>query len=325
MVVRFNQLFDQVGDFENLLMAWKKARQGTGWNSETHHFNFHLERQLFKLQYQIQSETYQPGQYRYFNIRDPKPRIIAVAPFVDRVVHHALVQVLMPIFERIFIFDSYATRAGKGTHCAIKRAQKFIRIYPWFYKMDIQHFFENVDHDIMLKLIAKKIKDQKVMRLTEKIIRNVDGNKGLPIGNLTSQFFANVYLNPLDHFIKEVLHIKGYLRYMDDFCIFGFSRNEVIEHTQKINQLINQQLNLTLKQKACWLNKSASGLTFLGMSIFPGMIRVNPENKRRCLKKLKHKHHLLLTNRIDEQQFSESACCAQAHLNYFCPNLPIVL
>jgi len=325
MPLRYNHLFDQVVSFENLYFAWKKARQGTGWNDDTHYFNFHLEHQLFKLQQQIESETYQPGKYQYFNILDPKPRIIAVAPFVDRVVHHALVQVLMPIFEPTFINHSYATRVDKGTHSAIKQAQTFVRRYSWFYKMDILHFFENVNHDQMMKLISRKIKDPRVISLTEKIIRNVTGDKGLPIGNLTSQFFANVYLNPLDHFIKESLQIKGYLRYMDDFVIFSDNKNILIQQHNKIENYANQSLKLTLKQQACWLNKSLAGLSFLGMRIFKGMIRVNPENKRRCLKRLKHKQHLFLTNQLTEQQFTDSIISTQSHLKYFCPNLPVVL
>lgn len=325
MVKRTNHLFDQVASFENLYFAWKKARQGTGWNDDTYYFNFHLEHQLFKLQQQIKSETYQPGHYQYFNILDPKPRVIAVAPFVDRVVHHALVQFLMPVFEPTFIDHSYATRVGKGTHCAIEQAQKLVRRYSWYYKMDILHFFENVDHHLMLKFVARKIKDPKVMRLTEKIINNVAGSKGLPIGNLTSQFFANVYLNSLDHFIKESLQIKGYLRYMDDFVIFADRKQVLIQQHQKIEQQINQQLKLTLKQQACLLNKSSAGLSFLGMRIFKGLIRVKSENKRRCLKRLKHKEHLFLINKLTEQQFTDSVISTQSHLKYFCPRLPVVL
>jgi RNA-directed DNA polymerase len=322
---RFNFLFEQVCQFDNLLRAWKKAHQGTGWNQDTHHFNFHLEQQLFYLQTALMNETYQPGKYRYFSIRDPKPRTIAVAPFVDRVVHHALVQVLMPIFENTFIVDSYATRENKGTHKAIEKAQQWVRQYDWYYKMDVLHFFETVNHAVMLNLVSKKIKDKRLLSLTTRIIHNVPSDQGLPIGNLTSQFFANVYLNPLDHFIKENLGVKAYLRYMDDMVVFSNDKQILIEQHHEIKHYLSEKLCLTLKPKASWLNRRSHGLSFLGMRIFRGMIRMCPKNRQRSLKKLKYKQRLLDKGLIDEQRFADSANSLCSHLRYFCPNMPMMV
>ena len=325
MVKRVNHLFDRVIDFSNLIAAWKKAQKGTGWTSETYQFFYELERELLTLNSQLQENCYQPGQYRYFNINDPKPRIIAVAPFRDRVVHHALVNVLMPIFETTFINASYATRVGKGTHVAIEHAQGFVRNNRWYYKMDIEHFFETVDHNLMLALIARKIKDQRVLLLTERIIRNAPGNKGLPIGNLTSQFFANVYLNPLDHFIKEGLRIKAYLRYMDDFVIFGDDKAMLQDQHRRINEYVNNRLLLRMKEKATWLNRSSAGLSYLGMRIFPGMLRIRPENRNRCLKRLKIRQSSFEHGYLSEAQLADSMTCVKAHLHYFCPGQKLIV
>ncbi len=317
MVKRVNHLFDQVVRFDNLFRAWKKARQGTGWNKETLSFFYALEPELLRLQNELLTDTYQPGNYRFFDILDPKPRKIAVAPFRDRVVHHALIHVLNDHFEKVFIYDSYATRVNKGTHKAIERAQQFSRRYRWYYKMDVEHFFETVDQNTMMALIHHKIKDSATNRLAEKIIRNAPGDKGLPIGNLTSQFFANIYLNPLDHFIKERLRIKGYLRYMDDFVIF--SDNPIALKCQQLDveAFLNDFLQLKLKHKASWLNQTQHGLSFLGIRIFPGLLRHCPENRRRSLKKSNQSLSAFQNGAISEQQMSDSLRSIYAHLNYY--------
>lgn len=314
---RINHLFPRVIDFGNLYQAWLKARQGTGWNAETRRFSFYLEQELLSIQQQLINGIYQPGAFRYFSIRDPKPRCIAVAPFRDRVVHHALVQVLMPVFEPTFIFDSYATRKDKGTHKAIMRAQQFVRRYDWFYKLDIRHFFETVDHGVMMALIARKIKDPRVLQLCERIVFNTPGTVGLPIGNLTSQFFANIYLNPLDHFIKEELGVKGYLRYMDDSVLCSNDKAQLKQWHQHVDALVSEQLKLQLKTKACWLNRSKAGLTFLGMRVFPGMLRHCPANRTRSLKKLQQRIKAFESGDISERQMADSVQCIWSHLHYF--------
>lgn len=281
-------------------------------------FFYHLEPFLLLLQRQLSEQSYRPDVYRYFHIRDPKPRKIAVAPFRDRVVHHALTQVLMPVFESTFIHDSYATRTGKGTHKAIERAQQFCRRYQWFYKMDIEHFFETVDQSTMLALIEHKVKDPKVLALSEKIIRNSPGDKGLPIGNLTSQFFANIYLNPLDHFIKEVLHTKAYLRYMDDFVIFSDSFYDLKQKHQQIEHFSNEMLQLKLKEQACWLNKTSHGLSFLGYRIFPGILRHCPQNYQRSKKRMNMRFKAYINGYMSEQALADSLQCTIAHLRHFC-------
>ena len=226
---RHRNLFPQVHDFGHLYRAYRRALRGSGHTREALAFSFHLERELLQLVQELRTGQYQPAPYRYFHIYEPKKRLISVAPFRDRVVHHALVGVLEPIFDRCFIYDSYATRVGKGSHAALQRAQQFVRRYRWFYKADIHQYFASIDHDLLLQRVAHKVKDAQVLALTERIIRNGgEAGRGLPIGNLTSQFFANVYLDPFDHWVKQELRVKGYLRYMDDFVLFAEEKGLLI-------------------------------------------------------------------------------------------------
>ncbi len=205
--------------------------------------------------------SYNPGDYSYFTIYEPKKRTISVVPFRDRVVHHALVNVLEPIYENRFIYDSYATRKGKGTHKAILRAQRFMRKNRWYLKMDIRKYFDSIYHAILNAILARKIKDPFILDLCRKIIaKGGDGRRGLPIGNLTSQFFANVYLDLFDHFIKDKLRITGYVRYMDDFCVFDSDRNSLMELRDKITFLLQERLRLEVKENAVLINSRLHGL-----------------------------------------------------------------
>jgi RNA-directed DNA polymerase len=189
--------------FENLFRAYKKAFKSTK-NYEACIFTFNIEKELLLLQEELDTGNYLPGDYRYFTILDPKKREISVAPFRDRVVHHTLINILEPLYEKRFISASYATRKNKGTHKAIAKAQQLQRNNHWYLKMDVRKYFGSINHKILLRIIKRKIKDPFVIFLCKTIIaKGGDGITGLPIGNLTSQFFANVYLDIFDHFIKD--------------------------------------------------------------------------------------------------------------------------
>lgn len=209
---RIGNLFEKVVSYDNLLVAFYKARKGTK-TEEAKEFEFNLEKELIKLKKELVDKSYTPRKYRYFVIKEPKERLVSVASFRDRVVHHSIVNILEPIFEKTFIYDSYANRKNKGLHKGIKRLQSMIISNNEYYlKADIEKFFDNINYEIMLNIIKRKIKDKDLIELLKKIIINDDSKlKGLPIGNLTSQFFANVYLTGFDHFIKEKLKIKNML------------------------------------------------------------------------------------------------------------------
>lgn len=219
---RHGNLWDTLISFPNLLRAAKNSARGKRFLPPVLKFHSELEHELFKLGHELREKTYRPGGYRTFQIHTPKKRLISAAPYRDRVVHHALVNVLEPIYEHCFIHDSYACRKGKGTHAAMRRVQHFAQRHTWAWKADIAKFFPSIDHAILKTLLARKIKDPDVLWLAHLLIDHsnpqeevynlfpgddlftlVERRHGLPLGNQTSQFFANVYLDPLDHFLKD--------------------------------------------------------------------------------------------------------------------------
>lgn len=240
------KLYGQITSFGNLFLASRKARKGKRFKKSAALFEEQLENELLLLQKELIAKTYQPGNYKSFFIFEPKKRMISAAPYRDRVVHHALCNIIEPVFEKSFIFDSYANRKNKGTHRAILRYQHFARKYKYVLKADIKKYFPSIDFEILKKVIRRKISCSDTLRLIDMIIDNsnsqepvfevfpgddlftpLERKKGIPIGNLTSQFFANIYLNPFDHYIKETLGCKAYIRYVDDFVIFGNDKNEL--------------------------------------------------------------------------------------------------
>lgn len=312
----YKNLYDNFSSFSNLLIAFKKAFRGTK-SLESYSFMFHLENEILSLMYDLQKENYKPEPYRYFNIYEPKERVISVATFRDRVVHHAIVNVLEPIYEPLFIFHSYATRKRKGTHKAVLQAQKYLKKNFFFLKCDIKKFFYSIEHQIIIDIIKEKIKDRKLMNLIEKIIYNAGDNIGLPIGNLTSQFFANVFLNDFDHYVKRELKEKFYLRYMDDFVIFSNNKQHLKEVLVKIRQYLLENRHLQLKEKAVLINTAMHGLSFLGTRIFPKTIRIKQENLKRSYKKLKYKYYLYSNKKISQEEYLKTANSIFAHLRFY--------
>ncbi len=280
-------LFQKITCFENLLRASRTARRGKRFRTETARFEYHLENELLTLQRELTEGYFQPGNYRSFQIFEPKERLISAAPYRDRVVHHAICQIIEPIFDRTFITTSYACQSGKGTHKALLKFQDYSCQFPWVLQCDIQKFFPSIDHDILLQRIRRKIGCQRTLELIEKIISNSNPQeemehyfpgddlftpymrrRGLPIGNLTSQLFANVYLNPLDHFIKEQLHQPPYLRYMDDFAVFGHSKEQLWEICSKIKHYL-ASFRLKIHPKKCQVLRVREGCQFLGFRNWP--------------------------------------------------------
>ena len=240
MPQRVSNLWPRIVSFENLWLAHRKARRGKRNRPEVAAFEFNLERNLLQLQTELSERSYCPGPYRSFTICEPKPRLISAAPYRDRVVHHALMNVLAPVLDARMDFDSYACREGKGTHAALDRYTHYARRFPFVWHGDIRKFFPSIDHAVLKQLLRRIIKDESVLWLLEMIIDASNAQeevqawfpgddllapaarrKGLPIGNLTSQWLANLYLAPLDRFAKQTLCAPGYVRYCDDFCLFA--------------------------------------------------------------------------------------------------------
>ncbi|MCX6810376.1 MAG: reverse transcriptase/maturase family protein [Candidatus Berkelbacteria bacterium] len=235
--------------------------------------------------------------YEEFKITDPKPRIIHKATVRDRLLHHAVHRILYPLFDQIFIFDSFSSRQEKGIHKAFFRMAKFTAktrgnnlAVCWSLKCDIKKFFHNIDHQILLKLLAARIDDDKLLILLEKIIQSFEmrSGKGIPLGNLTSQLFANIYLDPLDKFIKHKLRVKSYLRYADDFILLSKSREELLEYLQIIKNFVSNKLKLEIHPNKIQIRKLAWGIDFVGYVNYPKFNLVRRKTIKRIFKRLEN-------------------------------------
>jgi retron-type reverse transcriptase len=302
---RHGHLWENVISFEALLRAAGQAGKGKRFRPDVAAFHFNLERELWALHEQLSMRTYRPGPYRTFFVCEPKPRQISAAPYRDRVVHHALVNVLEPIFERTFIHDSYACRKGKGTHAAVDRCQHFARRYRYVLKADVRKFFPSLDHEILKSLVARKIKDPDVLWLVGQIIDHSnpqeevqsyfpgddlftpgERRRGIPIGNQTSQFFANVYLDPLDHFVKDRLGINGYVRYVDDFLVFCDDKRQLAGVRERIGDFLTS-LRLRLHPTKNVVFPVNEGIRFLGYRVLPTHRLLVKENVWRFLRRVR--------------------------------------
>lgn len=281
-------LFSKIVSHENLLLASQKAKKGKGPKPYIRKFEANLQNELFKLGWELRTGIYQPGALTTFTVRDPKTRKISASPFRDRVVHHAIINVIGPIFESRFIHDTYANRIGKGTKGALERFTRFMRkvsgngrlapgarnnnhVVGYALKADIYHYFESVDHQVLLSILAGRIRDKEALRLVQLILANhktMTAGKGMPLGNLTSQVLANIYLSELDNFIKHELHVHFYIRYVDDFIILSRSKAELAGHWQAIENFLTSHLKLALHPQKTRIVPLSSGLTLLGFRQF---------------------------------------------------------
>lgn len=301
----YNSLYAKVCSIENLQLAFKKARRGKTRKPYVISFEANLNRELQKLKTELETFSYVPRPLKTFVIRDPKTRVISASDFRDRIIHHALCNILEPIFEKTFIYDSYASRKNKGTHKAIKRFDEFKRktakngklvkyakteneVVGYVLKADIRHYFDSVNHEILLAIINRKIRDKGILWLIKKILDNHSNpSRGMPIGNLTSQLFANVYLNELDHFVKHTLRAKYYIRYLDDFVILDRNREKLKYYKSQINEFL-KTLKLELHPDKSKIIPLHNGINFLGFRIFYHYKLLKKSNTRLFYKRMKN-------------------------------------
>ncbi len=284
----YKNMYLQLCSYDNLLLAFKKAKKRKSTRSYVIEFEGNLNANLLNLREELLKKIYSPAPLKQFILRDPKTRKISVSLFRDRIVHHALGNILLPIYEKIFICDSYANRLGKGTSAALRRFVVFQRkvsrngkklprakdnnqVCGYALKADIRHYFETVDHALLIKILSRKIKDEKIISLIKKILTNYDpkeAGKGMPLGNWTSQFFANIYLNELDYFVKHQLKAKYYLRYVDDFIILHQNKKVLEEYKKRIADFLKEQLNLELHPDKSKILPLARAVPLLGYREF---------------------------------------------------------
>ena len=322
--------YEEIVSLDNIIKAWDGFKRGKTGKLDVITFERYLEDNIFGLHQELISQTYQHDPYYTFHIMDPKPRMISKATVKDRLVHHVVFQYLYNIFEPTFIYHSYACRSNKGTHLAVQNLSYCLRRVSLNYtgpayvlKCDVRKFFQSVNHQKLLQIIKRKIKDDKLLWLIANIInsfhtpvdkivegggclKEINSGMGLPIGNLTSQIFANIYLNELDQYIKQRLRVKNYFRYADDFIIVHDELEYLRELLLPIQDFLNDNLRLELHSGKVGIRRLSQGIDYLGYVVLPYHTVLRTRTKRRMFKKLAIKQSLLLAGKIDCQGFNQS-------------------
>ncbi|MDP4001668.1 MAG: reverse transcriptase domain-containing protein [bacterium] len=293
--VNGHDIFEEIISIENLLQAWREFKRGKTNKLEIQEFALNLEDNLFQLHAELKNETYLHSAYTAFYVNDPKLRRIHKALVRDRLLHHAIFRVLYLVFDKHFIHDSYSCRVRKGTHRAVNRLKKFLvqashndSRLVYALKCDVRKFFDSIDQDILLEIICRRIYDERAIRLVRQIVGSFEKspNIGLPLGNVTSQLFANIYLNELDQFAKHCLKAKHYLRYCDDFIILGYSPDALKKIANKIDNFLQERLKLSLHPNKIIIRKYRQGIDFLGYVVLPYHRVLRTKTKKRILKKI---------------------------------------
>jgi retron-type reverse transcriptase len=358
MGVRLEGMFEEICSFENLLKAYYLAQIGNRYKEAAVQFNFYLEGNLLKIRQELLNGSFVTHPYKHFLVTEPKLRQISAPDFRDRVVQHALVSMIEPIFDKTFIADDYACRKYKGTHYALGRIKKFLQASRSYYgkdkeiyilKCDIKKFFPSISWDVLLTIVKKKIACQKTFDLIRKIVTthrvcgeleirrdcgqfslfeevskeepvSVTQRRGLPIGNLTSQLLANVYLNELDQYVKHVLREKWYGRYMDDFLIISADKEHLKIVKEQINQFVIQTLKMTLHPKKSYIQKTKDGVCFVGYRIFWDHILIRGSTLLRFQKKYRKKIRLFKNGLLPLEKLiicQQSFCGHLKHANAY--------
>mgnify|MGYP001089470141 CR=1 FL=1 len=331
---RIGGLWPRILEFDNLLLAWRRARRGKRNRSAVARFGLDLERNLFQLQEELTSHRYRPGGYRQFEIYDRKARTISAAPFRDRVVHHALMNLVEPTLDSRFIHHCYACRRGRGVHAAAERAQHWVRRYRYALKLDVSRYFPSIDHDIAKAKLARLIKDPDVLWLFGKIIDSAPANKtplaifpgddlvelmqrrrGLPIGNLTSQFLGNLYLNDLDHHLYEHCGAQAYLRYVDDLILFGDNRRRLWTLRDEIDRFLAAE-RLQLHPHKQEIFRCRDGIDVLGYRVFAEQRRVRQGNGYRFRRRLRARAAAFARGRCSLEDVRTSVAAWIGHVQH---------
>jgi len=329
----FSAMFEAITAWDNLWLAFRKAARGKRRGYAAAAFEHQVADRLVELQHELRSFTYAPGAYRHFVIHEPKRRKISAAPFRDRVVHHALCNLMEPVFEQRFISDSYANRVGKGTHRALDRLQSFARRYRYVLRCDIVEHFPSLDHAVLRETLQRAIGEDDVRWLADAILASgagvladeytpvyfpgddlfaVNRPRGLPIGNLTSQFWANVYMNGFDWFVLRELRCPAYLRYVDDFALFSDSKRELWGWRQAIVERL-AALRLTLHEAEAQVAPTEHGTPWLGFVVYPTHRLLKRRNVLSFVRRLAHYLDLYEARRIT---FAELDASVQGWINH---------
>lgn len=308
-------LFEEIVSLKNLFSAWKEFKEGKTKKKDVKEFEYNLKNNIFSLYNELARKDYQHSVYYPFYVKDPKLRYIHKATVKDRVLHHAVFRILYPIFDRSFIFDSYSCRINKGTHRAVNRLQYFAKKVSrnntkgcFILKCDVKKYFDSINHDILTDLIKNKVKDKNVIWLVDIIINSylTSPGFGIPLGNITSQLFANVYLDELDKYIKQELEIKYYIRYCDDFLILDVDKEHLKFLTRKVGDYLGKKLKLSLHPNKVIIRKYRQGIDFLGYIVFPYHRVLRVKTKKRMIRNIQHKLSYYNQRVITKNSFNQT-------------------
>ncbi|MBN2491015.1 MAG: group II intron reverse transcriptase domain-containing protein [Planctomycetes bacterium] len=320
-------LFGRIADPANLEAAMRRAALGKHGRGPVRRLLAGADREFALLRDEILSGAYRPRPYLQFRVMDPKPRTISCADFRDRVVHHAICAVVAPVFERSFISDSFACRAGKGAHRAVLRAQRLSRRRGWCLKGDIRRFYDSVDHAVLIRLLERKVREPALRHLLRVIVEHPlpgqNPGKGLPIGNLTSQWFANLYLDRLDHEVKDRLGCRAYVRYMDDFVAWDARKDRLFDLWGEIRAFLAEQLRLELKEAGTFIAPVEAGVPFLGLRVFPGLLRLQRARLRRMRSLIARREGAHARGEISAEDLARSAGASFGMMAFFGMRVPV--
>lgn len=306
---RVGNLMERIASMDNLQEAFLRAARGKSQRAAVIQFRENLDSNLLLMRSQLLDGTFQFGKSRFFTIYDPKKRTICAASFPERVAFHAMMRICHPVFDDYQIYDSYASRKGKGTYKALERATAMAGRYSWFVKLDVCKYFDSIDHEALFRQLCRLFKDRKLLWYFRSLIDgyHVAEGSGLPIGNLTSQYFANHYLAQADHYGKETLGIKGYVRYMDDMVLFDDDKERLLDTTRCFVAYIEDSLKVRLHPEV--LNRTAMGLPFLGYVVYPGHLRLNGRSRRRFVHKMAELNRDLQSGLVSQEEYASRAAC----------------
>ena len=331
-----SEAFTRLISWENLLEAWRKAARGKRGSSAAATFEHRLADRLIDLQTELSEHSYAPGEYLHFRIHEPKIRKISAAPFRDRVVHHALCNIIEPRFERHFLPHSYANRRGKGTHRAVDQLQQYARGHPYILRLDVVRHFPSIDHTVLKERLAKAIPEHDIMALVGRILDSgrgvladeyqmvwfpgddftaVDRPRGLPIGNLTSQFWSNCYLDPLDHFIVRDLRCSAYVRYVDDLALLSDDKRTLWHWKAAIVDRL-AALRLTIHEHSAQVAPVTNGIPWLGFVVYPTHRRIKARKVVNFERRLRLRWSEYCAGRITFAEFDASVQGWLEHIRY---------
>jgi len=301
---RHGNLFGKIVETDNIYLAYKKARKGKGWQDTVKRFERNLDENITSIQQLLISKTYITSDYTERTIYEPKQRIIYKLPFnPDRIIQHAIMNVVEPIWDNLMIHDSYSCRKGKGIHAASKRTSEFIRhIYPGYcLKMDIRKFYPSINHEIMFNIVQQNIKCRNTLELFEDIIYSIPNGKNIPIGNYTSQWLGNLYMNELDQFLKHEMHVNHYIRYCDDFLILHKDKKYLHELADIIESFVDHELDMSLSKNDIF--PISHGIDFVGYRHFKNHILVRKSTANRIKQRLSNLPMRLSDGEITKDQY----------------------